>query len=861
MTTLRIHSLCAVLVVACLSSAPATAAPKSVLTIYSQARESANIAAYDEGLYKSLRAAAGGDVSYYAEFMDSTRFSGESHVQAVRDYLSHKYAGRQIDALVLVGKMAADAIAGGGGPVFPNVPVLFYTLDEFASTVPSGAVRLVGSFGPDQRQTLELALSLHPGTRRVYVVVQTPAEGPPYSANIQREFAPIEKRIPIEYLSEMPTPEVIAALKRAPADSIVMFVRQNRNLAGLPADPRDVLKLLTESVRLPIYGGFDTYLGFGVLGGYLYSSERNGAVAGTLAWRLANGERVDTAPENNAKTVPVFDARQLQRWNIRDSQLPAGSIVRFREPSFWARYQRYGIAALTIFLFQLVLIGLLLAQLNRRRRAELARSESEIRTGAILRAMPDLMFLMARDGTYLDYHAREPRDLFAPPEYFLGKTMYDVMPPQLAATFAAAIEKTAGSGEPAIVEYQLPLEQGERFFEGRIVSCGPDRVLSIVRDITDQKRAEERFEVSEERYALATAAGGVGVWDWHVATEELYIDPSVLGLLGQDAPPDHRVNWRELVHPQDQEATRAAVFSCLDSGNPPCDIEHRMLHADGSVRWFHTRGSVVLQPDGKPYRVVGTFTDITSRKRVEAALRAGESNLRASYAEIQNLAGRLIAAQETEHKRLARELHDHLSQKLALLSMDVEQLAQDAPDFASRVERVAARAGEIAGDVHALSHRLHPFKLEALGLVAAMRRVCTDVAEQHGLDVEFHHEGVADHLAADVALSLFRIVQEALHNVVKHSRSPRASVRLEQRGSDVTLQIADSGIGFDPESRESAGLGLVSMRERVNFMGGQMVIHSTPGSGTRIGVRVSVQAEIGYSRPAAFGSSVTAESA
>jgi PAS domain S-box-containing protein len=733
--------------------APAAAAadsPRAVLTIYSQAREASNISAFDEGLRKALQTSSGDDVAYYAEFIDRSRFPGERHLQAVRNYLSDKYQGRRIDALVLVGQTAAAVVEGQ--PLFSQVPTVFYTLDQASLHSPAGAYRLVGSFGPDQRQTLSLALALHPNTSQVYVVVQTSPEGPPFEANIRRELASFEKRVPVRYLSEMPMAEVISTLRQAPAQSIVLYVRQTSSLAGGRSDPRDLLEQLERSVSLPIYGGFDTYLGFGVVGGYLYSSEANGAAAGALAWRIANGEHPSNTGESGHLTVPLFDARQLKRWKILDSQLPPGSVVRFLEPTFWERYRRYGIAVLGIFVVQLVFIALLLVQLRRRQRAERARSESEAR----------------------------------------------------------------------------------------------------------QKLAESQFQISQDRYALATAAGGVGVWDWNIETGELYVDPEVLRILGYTV--DDRVDWAVLIHPQDQERTRACVFECAQGVRENYDIEHRLVHRDGSLRWFQTRGSVIPRPDGTPYRVVGTSTDVTHRKDAEELLQAREATLRESFAEIQKLAGRLIAAQETEHKRLARELHDDLSQKVALLAIDAEQLVQDAPDFSVRVGRIARRAGEIATDVHDVSHRLHPFKLEALGLVAAVQSVCADVSAQHGLTIEFDHQQIADRLSPDVVLCMYRIVQESLRNVVKHSHAKRASVRLEQQGAHLLLQIADSGVGFVPSARERSGLGLVSIRERVNFLGGQIVIHAAPGAGTRIGVRVPIDSNAEPSRVAVFGTQI-AESA
>jgi signal transduction histidine kinase len=237
--------------------------------------------------------------------------------------------------------------------------------------------------------------------------------------------------------------------------------------------------------------------------------------------------------------------------------------------------------------------------------------------------------------------------------------------------------------------------------------------------------------------------------------------------------------------------------------------------------------------------------DITERRRAEEGLRDHQTALSASYRRIHDLAGRLIAGQEAERHRSARELHDDLSQKLALLMVDIEQLARGAlpgaAGLAERVGEISQRAAEIATDVHRLSHELHPARLEALGLVASIHSICRDVGRQHGIAVDFSHHSVPTAIPPQVALCFYRVVQEALHNVVKHSGARRAAVELTSGDGRLDLAIADSGVGFVPSDVRSTGLGLVSMRERVNFLGGIIAIHSAPGLGTRIGVRVSME--------------------
>jgi signal transduction histidine kinase len=179
-----------------------------------------------------------------------------------------------------------------------------------------------------------------------------------------------------------------------------------------------------------------------------------------------------------------------------------------------------------------------------------------------------------------------------------------------------------------------------------------------------------------------------------------------------------------------------------------------------------------------------------------------------------------------------------VSQKLALLSIEVDLMKRAGEAAPSSALGIAERVASIASDVHSLSHRLHPFKLEALGLVEAIRALCADVSKQYGLKVDFVNDPLPTQLPPDLSLCLFRIVQEGLRNVVKHSGSTDVWIQLSASHSEVSLQIADCGVGFAPADHVRTGLGLISMRERINFVGGRLAIRSLPGFGTRIGVRV-----------------------
>jgi signal transduction histidine kinase len=212
------------------------------------------------------------------------------------------------------------------------------------------------------------------------------------------------------------------------------------------------------------------------------------------------------------------------------------------------------------------------------------------------------------------------------------------------------------------------------------------------------------------------------------------------------------------------------------------------------------------------------------------------------------LSGRLISAQEQERRRIARELHDNISQMLGLMSTELEQANLNSNgSFATmkrRLENLNKHCLEIVREVHSLSHQLHSSKLEYLGVAIAIRGFCNEFSETHGLSVEFTGENVPGDLPNDVALCLFRIAQEALNNARKYSGTKNFTVELSGTANEVRLAVRDWGVGFDLEQvRRAGGLGLVSMEERVHLVGGSLSVQSRPGAGTEIQAVVPLTAE------------------
>jgi signal transduction histidine kinase len=215
---------------------------------------------------------------------------------------------------------------------------------------------------------------------------------------------------------------------------------------------------------------------------------------------------------------------------------------------------------------------------------------------------------------------------------------------------------------------------------------------------------------------------------------------------------------------------------------------------------------------------------------------------------ISGFSRRLIEAQETERTRIARELHDDINQRLAMVAVGLKMLKQDLPDSdqktSRRIEDATALVSELESDIQALSHRLHSSKLEYLGLEAAASGFCRELSERQNVWIDFRCDGLPEDLSSDISLCLFRVLQEALHNAVKYSGVDQFEVSLECVSQAIQLRVHDSGAGFDPKLATAAvGLGLTSMKERLKLVGGELSIHSKPQEGTTILARIAIGQE------------------
>ena len=288
-----------------------------------------------------------------------------------------------------------------------------------------------------------------------------------------------------------------------------------------------------------------------------------------------------------------------------------------------------------------------------------------------------------------------------------------------------------------------------------------------------------------------------------------------------------------MIHPEDRERVHQTVQQAMQSGEDVI-IEFRVLRADRSFRWIASRGRLQPTTAGKPRRMMGVAVDVSERKETEDTLQRHEQDL-------SKLAGRIINAQEEELRRLSRELHDDLTQRLAALALDAalieRQLNPVQPQVVQNLKDLRTNLSEVAEEVHDLSRQLHPSILDDLGLVQAVQAECAAFSKKTGIALSFMPDTIPDSVPQPLALCLYRVMREGLQNIAKHSRAAAASITLWGLSDGIRLLIQDKGIGFDPnEVKKKAGIGLSSMRERLRLVNGTISFKSKPGQGTAIEV-------------------------
>ena len=408
------------------------------------------------------------------------------------------------------------------------------------------------------------------------------------------------------------------------------------------------------------------------------------------------------------------------------------------------------------------------------------------------------------------------------------------------------VKEGALRGRPYQWEFRLRHKRGHyihvlsRGFPVRRSDDGPViRIVGTHLDITERKRTEAALQESEERLRLAFAGAQEGVWDWNLETDTVVYSSRWTQMLGysENEIEPHVSAWERLLHPDDKPRARELNESVV-RGARTYEGEFRLRHKEGHYIHVLSRGFPVRHdPAGPVVRIVGTHFDLTERKQADAERARTE------------LLSRLIFAQEDERRRIAREMHDQFGEQLTALSLRIGALKHacgDRAELREQVDALEAVAQRLDRDVDQLVWQLRPTALDDLGLRAALANYVQDWSKRVRISAELHSTGLLDdRLPSETETALYRIAQEALTNVAKHSKAEHVEIILERRPDHVLLIVEDDGVGFDPGARSGTadqGFGLLGMQERAALIGASLQIESAAGKGTTILVRMNAAA-------------------
>jgi len=473
-------------------------APKRVLLLNEPGPEFPNREVFQRGFQSILRSGQPGSAEFYSETLETYRFPSESHTLLLRDYLRRKYADMKFDVIAVWPEAALEFLLRYRDELFPGVPIVYITVkrpnpDELPHDVTGIWI------GPKLTETLELALSLHPHTQQVFVIMGTLKNIGLLESEARSQLKGFESRVRLNYLVDLPLDEILPKVKNLPERSIIFYVRQTRGVGNKSITPFEGAAVIAQSANAPVYGIIDTWVGSGIVGGKVASMEWIGAELARMALRVANGTRPEDIPVEEPPTIPMFDWRQLRRFHISEDRLPADSVVRFKEFTFWELYKGRIIAVSAILFLQTLLLAGLLFERARKKRASRRLAESEERFAKAFKANPQPMSVTTLgEGRYLEVNESFLRMSGYTREEVIGHTSNELKNYQSPTARAAVlVEPLLRSGVMRNFEFNFRTKDGTfrtLLSSAELLELGGEKcILMASSDITERQHSEQQL--------------------------------------------------------------------------------------------------------------------------------------------------------------------------------------------------------------------------------------------------------------------------------------------------------------------------------------------------------------------------------
>ncbi len=609
------------------SQASATDGPKKVLIFSSEDHYVPAIILINQSIRATMKNGSPSPIQFFYEAQDSFRISSDKYEKEFVELLRRKYDGEQLDLIYALGPSPLRFLLKYQNALFPKTPIVFVVTDLSRIQDLDLGTNVTGVAGTvELRPTLDIALALHPPTKQVVVVAGNAPIDRALAEQAQREFSSYESGIEFTYLMGLPLDELKGKLARLPERSVVFYLAINSdNAARIYTNP-EVLALLVPTSSAPIYGTTQVYMGTGIVGGRLIDYEGLGTHAAEMGLRILAGERPQNIPSQAMPSTTMFDWKALQRWGIDENKLPAGSVVRFRQPTFWEQYKWRVVGAISLFILQALLIVGLLINRARRRRAEEASKASEVRYRNVVETQTELICRFKPDTTLTFVNDAYCRHFGKTREQLIGTRYADYIPEHARGAAITHVTSLIENRRSETYEHEVVLPNGARGWQQWV-----DHVVTptnghgvelqgIGRDITERRRAEEELRLSESRFRIM--ADNAPVMIWIAGPDKLcsYFNQGWLTFTGRTLDEELGNGWTQGVLSED-------YIRCLDTHEAafdrrePFKMEFRLRRADGEFRWVYDIGTPRFSAAGEFLGYIGSCIDIADRKEAEEALR------------------------------------------------------------------------------------------------------------------------------------------------------------------------------------------------------------------------------------------------
>jgi len=485
-----------------------------------------------------------------------------------------------------------------------------------------------------------------------------------------------------------------------------------------------------------------------------------------------------------------------------------------------------------------------LDQVARRREAEeMVRSTSELYR-LVTENVSDVIWLMDSDMRFVYISPSITPVLGYPSEEVRGMHASQVLT-------EASFKKASEAMYEEIASSELPLESGEVFTRIRNIElevvrqdgstlwaehhirplAGPhdqfSLILGISRDITERRQARRALEYSEASLSEAQRIARVGSWEWEISTNKLHWSDEMYRIFGFNSPEivPTLETFMKMVHPEDREFVQKSIDEALNEA-VLYNADHRIVLPDGTERVVHEQGEVEYDDEGHPLRFVGTTHDVTELKQTEEKLRA--------------LSRRLLRLQEDERRSIGQDLHDEVGQSVTVLKLLLDKAVRTAgPGVKETVAQAVSVTDELVRQIREISSELSPRMLDDLGLLPSLLWQVEKLKERTGIAIDFKHSGLDLDIPPEVAITAYRIIQEALTNATRHSGTEDILLDISIENNNLKVWVEDHGQGFDfVNMRPDMSNGIIGMEERAGLLGGSIEIDTSPGYGTTLWVTI-----------------------